>query len=313
MHAVKFILLDTMSEKRLKEAGREIRNQWRCDHNHVAGIKWVNLVRHTTRYHPREQTFLAIAMEYCAGGELFYSIAQGKFASEGEKRMIFAQLVSAVEYLHSHLEICHRDLKLENVLLDANNQVKVCDFGVSKSSGFDSDPRSCVGTPAYCAPEVLHGAGRHQYDGSLADVWSLGVVLYILEYRQFPFGAEPEYSLVKVMTNIRTMSFVGPVPNRPEGVDDLIRYILTRDPSRRLPLSRIWDHPWMQPVAAAARAAGPNATGGPIQQVPEVEAVFAEAERLVLQTQQAEQLQESVMDEAFQEDQLDLDDADLID
>ena len=70
-HAVKFILLDSMNEKRLQEAGREIRNQWRCNHANVAGIKWVDIVRHKPKYQPREQTYLCIAKEYCERGELF--------------------------------------------------------------------------------------------------------------------------------------------------------------------------------------------------------------------------------------------------
>lgn len=298
-HAVKFILLDSMNEKRLQEAGREIRNQWRCNHANVAGIKWVDIVRHKPKYQPREQTFLCIAMEYCERGELFNSVAQGLFSTEAEKRRIFAELVAAVEYLHNFLQICHRDLKLENVLLDRECHIKVCDFGVSKSEGFDSDPRSCVGTPAYCAPEVLHGVGKHAYNGRKADVWSLGVVLYILEHRQFPFGAEPDYSLVQVMGNIRNMRFVGQAPNRPEGVDNLIRCILTRDPERRLDLGLIWQHPWMQDVPQDLRTPQPNPSGGPMQSPQEAEKVFERAEKYVLDRRYNEASLADAMDDAF--------------
>lgn len=123
-NAVKFLLLDSMDEKHLTEAGREIRNQWRCNHANVASIKWVNLIKHKCKFQPKEQMFLCIAMEFCSNGELFNSVAGGKFATEAEKRRIFSELVAAVEYLHTFLEICHRDLKLENVLLDGNNRIK---------------------------------------------------------------------------------------------------------------------------------------------------------------------------------------------
>ena len=75
--------------------------------------------------------------------------------------------------------------------------VQVCDFGVSKSDGFDSVPHSRVGTPAYSAPEVVKDEGQNAYDGTKVDVWALGVVLYILEYRTYPFGAPPNQAEVR--------------------------------------------------------------------------------------------------------------------
>ena len=172
---------------------------------------------------------------------------------------------------------------------------------MSKAQGFDSDPRSCVGTPAYCAPEVLYGVGKDAYNGRKADVWSLGVVLYILEHRQFPFGAEPQCSLVQVMANIRNMHFVGTRPNREVGVDSLIRCILTPDPKRRLDLSQIWAHPWMAGVDASLRdpTGRPNETGGPTQSPEDAERVFARAEEYVLDRKANESSLADAMDEAF--------------
>ncbi|OAY85322.1 Serine/threonine-protein kinase SAPK3 [Ananas comosus] len=95
-----------------------------------------------------------------------------------EARYFFQQLISGVSYCHS-MEICHRDLKLENTLLDGSPTpcVKICDFGYSKSALLHSQPKSTVGTPAYIAPEVL---SRKEYDGKIADVWSCGVTLYVM-------------------------------------------------------------------------------------------------------------------------------------
>ncbi|KAH9607100.1 hypothetical protein KSS87_005029 [Heliosperma pusillum] len=134
-------------------------------------------------------THLAIVMEYASGGELFGRICSAGRFSEDEARFFFQQLISGVSYCHS-MEICHRDLKLENTLLDGSPtpRLKICDFGYSKSGLLHSQPKSTVGTPAYIAPEVL---SRKEYDGKIADVWSCGVTLYVMLVGAYPFE-EPE-------------------------------------------------------------------------------------------------------------------------
>jgi serine/threonine-protein kinase SRK2 len=111
-------------------------------------------------------THLAIVMEYAAGGELFERICNAGRFSEDEARFFFQQLISGVSYCHS-MQICHRDLKLENTLLDGSPapRLKICDFGYSKSSLLHSQPKSTVGTPAYIAPEVL---SKKEYDGKVS-------------------------------------------------------------------------------------------------------------------------------------------------
>ncbi|KAL5662261.1 hypothetical protein ACJX0J_029386, partial [Zea mays] len=152
------------------------------------------IVNHRSLRHPNiiqfievilTPTHLAIVMEYAAGGELFDRIVdRGRF-SEDETRYFFQQLICGVSYCH-HMQICHRDLKLENVLLDGSPapRLKICDFGYSKSSVLHSRPKSAVGTPAYIAPEVL---SRREYDGKLADVWSCGVTLFVMLVGAYPF------------------------------------------------------------------------------------------------------------------------------
>ncbi|KAF3596981.1 hypothetical protein DY000_02026425 [Brassica cretica] len=115
-----------------------------------------------------------------------------KYIERGDKaRFFFQQLISGVNYCHA-MQICHRDLKLENTLLDGSPapRLKICDFGYSKSSVLHSQPKSTVGTPAYIAPEILL---RQEYDGKMADVWSCGVTLYVMLVGAYPFEdpAEP--------------------------------------------------------------------------------------------------------------------------
>ncbi|CAG9466399.1 unnamed protein product [Pedinophyceae sp. YPF-701] len=161
---------------------------------------------------------LCIAMEYAAGGEIFAQLAKRGRLDERTARALFAQLVAGVRYSHS-LGICHRDLKLENVLLSgplsasAPPAVKICDFGYSKSYVDDSQPATCVGTPAYIAPEVLQ---RRPYDGPLADVWSLGCCLYTMVAGQYPFqdARHPEDNM-RMVLNILGSKFSTPVDALP--------------------------------------------------------------------------------------------------
>ncbi|KAJ9510622.1 hypothetical protein QJQ45_027499 [Haematococcus lacustris] len=142
--------------------------------------------------------------------------------------------------------VCHRDLKLENILLDGRHapQVKICDFGYSKSDQ-DSNPKSTVGTPAYIAPEVL----RHvEYDGQAADVWSCGVTLYVMLVGAYPFEdpAEPN-NFRSIMQRITAAQYVFP-PGLRLSVEclDLVARMLRPDPSHRITVEGIRAHPWFR-------------------------------------------------------------------
>lgn len=170
--AVKYI---ERGDKIDENVQREIINHRSLRHPNIVRFKEVILT----------PTHLAIVMEYAAGGELFERICKAGRFIEDEARFFFQQLISGVSYCHA-MQICHRDLKLENTLLDGSPapRLKICDFGYSKSSVLHSQPKSTVGTPAYIAPEVLM---RQEYDGKIADVWSCGVTLYVMLVGAYPF------------------------------------------------------------------------------------------------------------------------------
>ncbi|KAJ9135604.1 hypothetical protein P3X46_032768 [Hevea brasiliensis] len=148
--AVKYI---ERGEKIDENVQREIINHRSLRHPNIVRFKEVILT----------PTHLAIVMEYASGGELFERICNAGRFSEDEARFFFQQLISGVSYCHA-MQVCHRDLKLENTLLDGSPapRLKICDFGYSKSSVLHSQPKSTVGTPAYIAPEVLL---KKEYDG----------------------------------------------------------------------------------------------------------------------------------------------------
>ncbi|KAE8722360.1 Serine/threonine-protein kinase SAPK2 [Hibiscus syriacus] len=190
-------------------------------------------------------THLAIVMEYAAGGELFERICNAGRFSEDEARFFFQQLISGVSYCHA-MQICHRDLKLENTLLDGNTtpRLKICDFGYSKASSvFHSQPKSTVGTPAYIAPEVL---SKKEYDGKIADVWSCGVTLYVMLVGSYPFE-DPEDPINFRKTIQRILSVHYSIPDYVRLSKDckhLLSRIFVADPEKRISIPEIKQHPW---------------------------------------------------------------------
>ncbi|KAJ0040256.1 hypothetical protein Pint_27524 [Pistacia integerrima] len=189
-------------------------------------------------------THLAIVMEYAAGGELFERICNAGRFSEDEARYFFQQLISGVHFCHS-MQICHRDLKLENTLLDgsAAPRLKICDFGYSKSSLLHSRPKSTVGTPAYIAPEVL---SRREYDGKLADVWSCGVTLYVMLVGAYPFeDQEDPKNFRKTIQRIMAVQYKIPdYVHISQDCRHLLSRIFVANPARRITIKEIKSHPW---------------------------------------------------------------------
>lgn len=132
------------------------------------------------------KTKIYVVMEFVKGGELFAKVAKGRF-TEDLSRKYFQQLISAVGYCHSR-GIFHRDLKPENLLLDENGNLKVSDFGLSAVTDqirADGMLHTLCGTPAYVAPEILTKKG---YDGAKVDVWSCGVILFVMNAGYLPFN-----------------------------------------------------------------------------------------------------------------------------
>ncbi|KAL8168384.1 hypothetical protein V2J09_009883 [Rumex salicifolius] len=217
-----------------ENVAREIINHRSLRHPNIIRFKEVLLT----------PTHLAIVMEYAAGGELFERICNAGRFSEDEARYFFQQLISGVSFCHS-MQICHRDLKLENTLLDgsAAPRLKICDFGYSKSSLLHSRPKSTVGTPAYIAPEVL---SRREYDGKTADVWSCGVTLYVMLVGAYPFeDQEDPKNFRKTISRIMAVQYKIPdYVHISQDCRQLISRIFVANPSRRITIKEIKNHPW---------------------------------------------------------------------
>ncbi|KAL8037510.1 hypothetical protein ABFS82_11G044600 [Erythranthe guttata] len=191
-------------------------------------------------------TKIYIVLEFVTGGELFDKIVQHGRISENESRRYFQQLIDAVSHCHSK-GVYHRDLKPENLLLDSKGNLKVSDFGLSAlpQQGVDLLHTTC-GTPNYVAPEVLSNQG---YDGAAADVWSCGVILYVIMAGYLPFD-EPD--LPSLYNKIIAAQFSCPFWFSPAATS-LIHKILDPNPETRIKIGGIKRDPWFQKNYVAVR------------------------------------------------------------
>ncbi|OIT37163.1 PREDICTED: CBL-interacting protein kinase 5-like [Nicotiana attenuata] len=186
------------------------------------------------------KTKIYFAMEYVRGGELFNKVAKGRL-KEDAARKYFQQLIAAVDFCHSR-GVYHRDLKPENLLLDEGGNLKVSDFGLSAlldSKRQDGLLHTTCGTPAYVAPEVINKRG---YDGEKADIWSCGVVLFVLLAGYLPFH---DQNLMEMYKKISKGEFKCPQWFHPE-VRKLLSRILDPNPSSRITLTKLMDNYWFK-------------------------------------------------------------------
>ncbi|KAJ8528085.1 hypothetical protein K7X08_015536 [Anisodus acutangulus] len=186
------------------------------------------------------KTKIYFAMEFVKGGELFEKVAKGKLR-EHLARGYFQQLISAIDFCHSR-GVYHRDLKPENLLLDEEGNLKVTDFGLSAFSDHlrqDGLLHTTCGTPAYVAPEVI---GKNGYNGATSDIWSCGVILYVLLAGFLPFLDD---NIMAMYKKIHKGDFRCP-PWFSSDAKKLITKMLDPNPSTRITASKIMESSWFK-------------------------------------------------------------------
>ncbi|KAL6146306.1 hypothetical protein ACLB2K_056987 [Fragaria x ananassa] len=207
---------------------REISIMRRLQHPHIVKLYEVLATK----------TKIYFIMEFAKGGELFGKISKGRF-SEDLSRRYFQQLISAVGYCHSR-GVYHRDLKPENLLLDENWNLKVSDFGLSAVTEQirpDGLLHTLCGTPAYVAPEILAKKG---YDGAKVDIWSCGIILFVLNAGYLPFN---DPNLMVMYRKIYKGEFRFPRWTSP-GLRRLISRLLDTNVETRITVDEIIKDPW---------------------------------------------------------------------
>lgn len=196
---------------------------------------------HIIRCHDvyEEASCFYMVLDYCPMRDLLSMLnAKGGCMSEDEVRVLFKQLMNAIYHCHKR-SVVHRDIKLDNILIDVENKVKLADFGFAEEGKTLKD---MVGTLKYMAPEVLLEKGH----GTRADIWSAGVVLYAMLTGFLPFDGESEKEVVEDMLKKK---FVFPIISALESISssamDLLRKMLCVNPRKRFTAEEVVKHPWM--------------------------------------------------------------------
>ena len=233
-YAIKIIEREQIVKKNLEvQLKREIAIMKLLKHENVVQLKEV--------MQTSQEIFLVL--ELVTGGELFDKIVAAKKFDEGTARRYFHQLVMGIHYCHQQ-GIAHRDLKPENLLLDASDRLKISDFGLANLQHGGTTSQATVlqtvcGTPNYVAPEVLKEKG---YNGIIADVWSCGVVLFVMLAGYLPFD-EPTINglYMKIERGEFRMA-----RHLSDPAKDLISRMICVDPKARITIEQIIQHPWFQ-------------------------------------------------------------------
>ncbi|NXE07826.1 NUAK2 kinase, partial [Lophotis ruficrista] len=225
--AIKSIRKDKIKDEQdLVHIRREIEIMSSLNHPHIIAVHEVF----------ENSSKIVIVMEYASKGDLYDYISERQRLTEQEARHFFRQVVSAVYYCHKN-GIVHRDLKLENILLDANGNIKIADFGLSNVYQQDKLLQTYCGSPLYASPEIING---RPYKGPEVDSWSLGVLLYILVHGTMPFDGHDYKTLVKQITSGDYRE-----PTKLSDACGLIRWMLMVNPERRATIEDIATHWWV--------------------------------------------------------------------
>uniref|UniRef100_A0A8C1D5N2 Si:ch211-255p10.4 n=1 Tax=Cyprinus carpio carpio TaxID=630221 RepID=A0A8C1D5N2_CYPCA len=226
--AIKIVNREKLSESVLMKVEREIAILKLIEHPHVLKLHDVY----------ENNKYLYLVLEHVSGGELFdYLVKKGRLTPK-EARKFFRQIISALDFCHSH-SICHRDLKPENLLLDERNNIRIADFGMASLQVGDSMLETSCGSPHYACPEVIRG---EKYDGRRADVWSCGVILFALLVGALPFDHD---NLRQLLEKVKSGVFHMPHFIPPE-CQALLRGMIEVNPEKRVTLEAIQKHAWYQ-------------------------------------------------------------------
>ena len=240
--AIKLIRRDTIPKNSEKEVKiyREINALKHLAHPNIVTLEEVL----------QNSKYIGIVLHYASGGEFYKYIQKKRRLKEPAACRLFAQLISGVHYMH-HKGLAHRDLKLENLLLDEHENLIITDFGfVNEFSSRNDLMKTSCGSPCYAAPELV--VTTKAYEARKADVWSCGVILYAMLAGYLPWDDDPDnpdgddiaklYNYI-TKTSLKFPEYINPIPR------DILRRILVSDPSKRITVELILKHQWLQPHA----------------------------------------------------------------
>lgn len=226
--AIKVILKDSFTDpKAFINFQREVNLLKQCNHPFIS--QFFTLLEDEKRFY--------IVMEYCENGSLFDYIQERGKAIEPIAMRYFAEIFATIEYLHKNKRIVHRDLKAENIMFDKYYNVRIIDFGLSNVlSELNPTLYTVCGSPAYVPPEMIRGSSYN----SSADIWCLGVILYLMTHGHLPFQGDDKNIMLKNICE-KPVEINSGISLH---LKDLILQLLEKNPSKRITLENIKKHPW---------------------------------------------------------------------
>lgn len=233
--ALKFIRKDTVTTaKKVKMLENERNILFSVRHENLIDLLYAFETKH----------YIVFGLEYCPLGNLYACLQRVRSFSEGQAKGLMVQILSGLEYLHAH-NILFRDIKLENILFDAQGKIKITDFGLSKPD-IDEDEitYSYCGSPEYMAPEMLAKSG-HSYQ---VDFYALGILLYELLFGRSPFYAPKKEDIFHAI--LHSEPKFPKTPPVSKEVKSLIKGLLAKNPNHRIGslkgVREILSHPWFR-------------------------------------------------------------------
>ena len=211
-------------------------------------LKHRNIVTLYEIYESKKNIFLVT--EYLSGKDLIEKIIRKKRFNEEEALRIFFQLLDAFTYMHK-MNICHRNIRVEHILFDKNNRPKIIGFGYSSFYEKNKTIEGAYGSLCYACPEIID---EIPYNPELADVWSLGVILYVLICGYLPFSDEDD-NKNKILISNGKIEFPKEISNK---LKDLLRHMLDKNPKKRYTFQKIVKHPWIKPLSEKIFSEGIN-------------------------------------------------------
>ena len=208
-----------------------------------------------------DEDYMLIVMEYINGGNLFSFVKKRRKLNEKMAKFLFRQIILGIKHIHSQ-NIVHRDIKLENILIDLNNNVKICDFGIGKIlKSSDELLYDRCGTPMYMAPEILLCNKKNGYSAFPVDIWASGITLYIMLSGTLPYNinnnnkSNEDLSLNEIKNKdnknlqLQIVNFKPKkIKNISKEANNLLNGLLNKNPDKRLKCDEILNHPWLKNI-----------------------------------------------------------------
>ena len=194
--------------------------------------------------------YIHLITEYLSGKDLIEKLIRKKRFNEEEARRIFFQILDAFTYMHK-MNICHRNIRTEHILFDKNNRPKIVGFGYSTFYESNKLIEGEYGSLPYVCPEIIE---EGPYNPELADVWSLGVILYVLICGYLPFSDEDD-NKNKILISEGKIDFPKEISNK---LKDLLKHMMEVDPKKRYSFQKIIKHPWIKPYNEKILSEGIN-------------------------------------------------------